>query len=220
MTVGDSQGCPSGSGTLFRTHLLLYKSGITNAGLGVYAINEMRSATPERPIQEDALCWCYQDILPKPRLNTCIVAAYTGARYESHDSIVHSEDDRIEVITEPDGRKVNPNEGGGIAAYFNQAHGTAALMLLWPGDKSSCFHHLGDFAGFSHLVVIKDIKPGEELFWDYAAITDDPDDILLKVPCHCNGKRWRRKVFGDVFNGRGCKKSLITFQKSICGKKK
>jgi len=53
---------------------------------------------------------------------------------------------------------MNPNEGGGIAAYFNQAHATATSMLLWPGDKSSCFHHLGDFAGFSYLVVIKDKK--------------------------------------------------------------
>jgi hypothetical protein len=33
------------------------------------------------------------------------------------------------------------------------------------------------------------VAPGEELTWDYRAVTDDPGDPLLQVACTCGDKQ-------------------------------
>jgi hypothetical protein len=65
----------------------------------------------------------------------------------------------------------------------NHAHGRTANMK--PEESQ--------LVGGSQLVQLlkanRTIKPGEELLWNYNAVTDDSKDKLLEVPCSCKDPR-------------------------------
>lgn len=80
--------------------------------------------------------------------------------------------------------------GRGLFAAAPLARGTAVPDLTHVNH--SCDPNLG-WSG-AMLVTLRDIAAGEELTYDYATATSDPQFVLR---CHCPSYRCRQMVTGD-----------------------
>ena len=225
---------PPGLPTTYgRSHLFVAESAIQGAGSGVFTVTGLRKAPQDQICSRDR-----PDDPGHPVLSLSVVTAYTGAVYKTGE--VLEEGDRLAVLTREDGTRINPEEGkyfilllstlsysplpqleghmmrrprspthtlagGGVAVRFNMAHGTKASMAIMtppPAFNSK----------YDYLVAIKDVKPGEELTWDYDCVTNEHRDKLLKVKCACGGLECQGRVFGKVKQVRACTGALIEFE--------
>lgn len=84
----------------------------------------------------------------------------------------------------------SPIAGRGLFAGAPIAAGTAVLDLTHVNH--SCDPNLGWCGGL--LVSLRDVAEGEELTYDYATATSDPQFLLR---CHCPSYRCRQMVTGD-----------------------
>ena len=78
------------------------------------------------------------------------------------------------------GRTLDPALAGGVAWYANLAHRprfTAVPVESCPHDAPA------DLS--TYLLAAKSLHGVVEIGWDYNAVTDDPDDADLHVPCAC-----------------------------------
>ena len=50
------------------------------------------------------------------------------------------------------------------------------------------------------LVALRKINAGEELLWDYQAISDDPNDPLCQITCGCGGCKAGTKRSSSIQN--------------------
>jgi hypothetical protein len=72
------------------------------------------------------------------------------------------------------------SEGGCAWLYPNCPHMSAA----WPPTP-----HLPPAPQVQLMHARRRVAPGEELTWDYRAVTDDPQDPLLQEVCRCRDKQ-------------------------------
>lgn len=92
---------------------------------------------------------------------------------------------------------LDPQKYGGVLVRANSAHGDAANAMCI-SDSDLFITHL------PMLVATKDAPVGQEVLWDYNAVTNKADDILLKEVCMCGGKDVTYHINGMAFKFRGC----------------
>lgn len=117
-----------------------------------------------------------------PLLSLETVGTYTGARVkkgEEEGSGVAGVS--MLTFTDDDGgvHRVDSKEVGGLTFLINQAHSPFKRIL----ESGSVGHRAFIFAGCDAVF------PGEELYWDYKAASDDPEDVFCRMVCLCGCKR-------------------------------
>jgi hypothetical protein len=189
-------------GRLARHHLIVAQSPF---GLGAYTVSglqplhqaERATAAETAPEQTQET----KTSAIRPREDMAAIGRYTGLL---QDEATDEEDERLAALTLQDGTRIDPNSHGGMLVRLNSAHGTAANVCPVEDDNTMTLMKAAIKAA-----------AGEELRWDYVAVTDDPNDPL-NAPCKCRGKR----CFYKELNlwGRACTGTLMELQ--ILKKKK
>ena len=104
------------------------------------------------------------------------------------------------ALQQQNGAVIDPEGKGGILVRANSAHGDATNCMM-------C--ELTERAKQVFCVVVKCVDSGEELLWDYDAVTSDAADPLLRIECRCNGKHVRVDVFGIGYELRKCPGTMM-----------
>lgn len=181
-----------------RHHLIISPSDV--GGFGAFTASGLVPVAQPRA-GRDATPAAQQEAPPRvhPTEDHAAVGRYTGLLRDG--PLLNDEDGRLAALTLHNGRTIDPNAFGGVLVRINAAHGSAANLCLEKADSPATL-----------MLAATPASIGQELRWDYRAVTDDPNDPL-NAACNCGGKQCRYKEIS--MTGRRCTGKLMRVAKTI-----